>query len=157
MQPFRHGHLEREQEGSGSSSWECHWVWWPEQQPLDLLRPPNSSGIPRCVPGGCGKCWTYRVGLWLVEPAVSRAEQVEGHLGVGPHLRQAGQGLTHLQGWRSRWEGPCGKPPPEPPHLGQHQSCWHISEATTAPESSSSLEEEPSQEMGPPLTWPSLK
>lgn len=40
---------------------------------------------------------TYRVGLWLVEPAVSGAEQVQGHLRVVPHLQQAGQRLTHLR------------------------------------------------------------
>lgn len=75
VQPFRHGHLGWEQEGSGSSS------------VVALLGPPSPSGIPKWE---CGKCWTYRVGLWLVEPAVSGAEQVEGHLGMGPHLRQAG-------------------------------------------------------------------
>lgn len=38
----------------------------------------------------------YRVGLRLVEPAMSGAELVEGCLRVVPHLRQAGQDLTHL-------------------------------------------------------------
>lgn len=39
---------------------------------------------------------TYRVGLRLAEPAVSGAELAEGRLRVVPHLRQAGQDLTHL-------------------------------------------------------------
>lgn len=132
VQPFCHGHLGWERGGSGSSS------------VVALLEPPSPSGIPKWE---CGKCRTYRVGLWLVEPAVSGAEQVQGHLGMGPHLRQAGQGLTHLQGWGSMWEDPCRKPTPsanpnEPPRPGWHQSCWRISEATTALDPSPSVEEE---------------
>lgn len=150
VQPFRHSHLEMGTRGVR------------KQLPGGFAQVTKSSGIPRCVAVGCGKCWTYRVGLRLVEPAVSGAEQAERHLGVGPHLGQAGQGLTHLKGWRSMWEDACRKPPPstnpnQPQRPGWHQSCWHISEATTALDPSPSVEEQSSQEMGPALTWPSLK
>lgn len=57
-----------------------------------------------CASGMWEGLGVYRVRLRLMEPAVSRAEQAEGHLGVGPHLGQAGQGLAHLQGWRPMWE-----------------------------------------------------
>lgn len=95
VEPLCHGHLAQEQEGTVSvcSPLQLHGG-------ATVLCSSHQGHALRCVLVVPSKRWTYWVGLRVMEPAVSRVEQAEGHLSVGSHLWQAGQRLTQLQGRR---------------------------------------------------------